>query len=186
MSTRQTLLRAALQVFAERGSDGGSMREIARRSGVNVATAYHHFGSKRDLLLAIFREMFVDVVDYDAAWGPTASDPKETLEALFALSWAYLSVGADVLRLAVAEALKGDPEVMAVFREWQRRGDAQLENQMLRGGLATPKEAKERAWTVRQVIWGVFVEALMQGTLDDEWFAPRARDAASTLIESWR
>lgn len=186
MGTREKLLEAALEVFAERGSDGGSMREIARRSGVNVATTYHHFGSKRELLLAIFREMFVDVVAYDSAWGPTPADPKEALEALLVLSWAYLSNGADVLRLAIAEGVKGDPDVIAVFQEWQQRGDAALEVQMLRGGLATPQNAKVRAWTVRQVIWGVFTAALIGGPMDIETFRSHARDAADQLFESWR
>lgn len=186
MSTRETLLRSALEVFAERGADGGSMREIARRSGVNVATAYHHFGSKRELLLTIFREMFVDVADYDGVWGPTPDDTRDALEALLVLSWAYLSNGADVLRLAISEGVKGDPEIVAVFQEWQRKGDAAIENQLLRGGLATPQNAQVRAWTVRQVIWGVFTGALIGDPFDMETFRTHARNAAHTLMESWR
>ena len=186
MATRDLLLHTALGVFAERGTDGGSMREIARRAGVNVATAYHHFESKRDLLLAIFREMFVDVVEYGDAWGPAPDDPKESLEALLHLSWAYLSNGADVLRLAIAEGLKGDEEILAVFDEWQKRGDREIENQLLRDGLATPQNVASRALTVRHVIWGAFTSALIGGPLDDETFRVLAADAARELYESWR
>jgi AcrR family transcriptional regulator len=186
VATREVLLQTALGVFAERGADGGSMREIARRAGVNVATTYHHFGSKRELLLTIFREMFVDVADYDGAWGPPPDDPKDALRALLHLSWAYLALGADVLRLAIAEGLKGDEEILAVFEEWQQRGDRAIENQLLRGGLATPKNVVRRAWTVRQVIWGAFTAALIGGPLDNETFGRQARDAADELFESWR
>lgn len=183
MGTRETLLETALAVFAERGSDGGSMREIARRSGVNVATAYHHFDSKRDLLLTIFREMFVDVASYDEAWGPPPDDPKEALEALLQLSWAFLSNGSTILRLAIAEGIKGDAEVIALFSEWQRKGDAAIEVQLLRGGIATAANAKTRAWAVRQVIWGVFTASLIGEAMD---FRSRATEAADALMESWR
>ena len=185
VNTREKLLTTALGVFAERGTDGGSMREVARRAGVNVATAYHHFGSKRDLLLTIFREMFVDVADYDGAWGPAPDDPREALQALLHLSWAYLSSGADVLRLAIAEGLKGDQEILAVFDEWQQRGDRAIENQLLRGGLATPQNVGRRALTVRHVIWGAFTSALIGGPLDGEHFRVLADHAAHELFESW-
>jgi AcrR family transcriptional regulator len=186
VATRELLLQTALGVFAERGADGGSMREIARRAGVNVATAYHHFDSKRDLLLTIFREMFIDVADYEDAWGPPPDDPKDALQALLHLSLAYLALGADVLRLAIAEGLKGDEEILAVFEHWQQKGDRAIENQLLRGGLATPNNVARRAWTVRQVIWGAFTAALIGGPLDNETFARQARDAADELFESWK
>jgi AcrR family transcriptional regulator len=46
---REVIARAATQVFAERGYDGASIDEIARRSGVSAPVVYDHFASKRDL-----------------------------------------------------------------------------------------------------------------------------------------
>ncbi len=50
--TRDRLLRAAAQVFAERGYDGARVADIAAAAGVSNGALYAHFGSKADLLVA--------------------------------------------------------------------------------------------------------------------------------------
>jgi AcrR family transcriptional regulator len=182
VSTREKLLATALGVFAERGTDGGSMREIARRAGVNVAAAYHHFGSKRALFLAIFRELgFVDAPFDVSTISFEGQSPALRLETILLGAWVLMATGSDVVRLAVLETLKGDDEVRAVFNEWQVQGDAGIEQVLVRAGLATNANAPQRAWLVRQVIWGVFVEALMHGRLDADELRDKARTAAETL-----
>lgn len=49
------ILEAALDVFAENGYDGGSMREIASRVGVSEPALYRHFSGKEALFLALVR-----------------------------------------------------------------------------------------------------------------------------------
>jgi AcrR family transcriptional regulator len=44
---------AGVEVLAERGVDGLSLREVARRAGVSQAAPYHHFADKGALLSAI-------------------------------------------------------------------------------------------------------------------------------------
>lgn len=51
--TRQDILDAALDLFAENGFFGTSMREIARRVGVRESALYHHFPSKESILEAL-------------------------------------------------------------------------------------------------------------------------------------
>jgi AcrR family transcriptional regulator len=46
---RELIERAATEVFAERGYQGASIDEIARRSGVTPPVVYDHFASKLDL-----------------------------------------------------------------------------------------------------------------------------------------
>ena len=47
--TRQTLLEAAVAVFAQRGFRAASVREICQRAGANVAAVNYHFGDKEAL-----------------------------------------------------------------------------------------------------------------------------------------
>jgi AcrR family transcriptional regulator len=54
--TRQRILDVALALFAERGYDATSMREIAERVGFTKAALYYHFDSKADIV----RSMLVD------------------------------------------------------------------------------------------------------------------------------
>jgi AcrR family transcriptional regulator len=48
--TRSRILRAAEALFAERGFDAVSMRDITTAAGVNLASINYHFGSKLALL----------------------------------------------------------------------------------------------------------------------------------------
>ena len=54
-STRERLLRAAADEFAERGFDGTRVADIATAAGVSNGALYAHFGSKAELLLAALR-----------------------------------------------------------------------------------------------------------------------------------
>ncbi len=51
---RQDILLAAASVFQERGYEGATMADIARKVNLTAGSLYHHFPSgKRDLLLAV-------------------------------------------------------------------------------------------------------------------------------------
>ncbi len=50
---RGVLIDEGALLLAEKGADGFSMREVARRAGVAVAAPSHHFGNARGLLTAI-------------------------------------------------------------------------------------------------------------------------------------
>ncbi len=52
-ATRQAILDAALEVFAESGYRAGSLREIAVRVGMSEAGLLHHFRNKVALLEAV-------------------------------------------------------------------------------------------------------------------------------------
>jgi AcrR family transcriptional regulator len=50
--TRQVILAAAREAFAERGFDKASIRQIATSAGVDPALVHHYFGSKDKLFVA--------------------------------------------------------------------------------------------------------------------------------------
>jgi AcrR family transcriptional regulator len=50
-TTRERLLRAALELIAERGYDGASTAAIAARAGLSEMTLFRHFGTKAALLI---------------------------------------------------------------------------------------------------------------------------------------
>lgn len=58
---RALLIRAADEVFAERGVDA-TLDEIAKHAGVGVATAYRHFENKQALLEALFEDRMTKVL----------------------------------------------------------------------------------------------------------------------------
>jgi len=52
-STKDKILCVAERLFAERGFAGVTMRQIMKETGADVAAAYYHFKSKRDLFDAV-------------------------------------------------------------------------------------------------------------------------------------
>jgi len=69
--TRQLLLDAAGELFAEHGIEGTSVEQVAERAGVSVGTLYFHFGSKEALALAFIGSALdqVEVLMADVAKG---------------------------------------------------------------------------------------------------------------------
>lgn len=53
---RRTILATALEVFAESGFRGASIREIANRVGMTDTGVLHHFGGKGNLLLEVVKQ----------------------------------------------------------------------------------------------------------------------------------
>ena len=51
---REHIINTAIQLFATRGFEGSSIRDIAAAAGVNIAMINYYFGSKEGLFLAIF------------------------------------------------------------------------------------------------------------------------------------
>jgi AcrR family transcriptional regulator len=60
---KQTILDTAETLFAQYGYDPTSTREIAEKSGVNVAMISYYFGSKENLLKAVITRYGEDVLD---------------------------------------------------------------------------------------------------------------------------
>ena len=55
-STRERILDTAFELTTAQNSTGISMRRLADGCGLNVATIYHHFPSKAELLRAVLEE----------------------------------------------------------------------------------------------------------------------------------
>lgn len=61
--TLDPVLNSAVEAFVETGYHGASMRVIAERAAISIAGVYHHYGSKQDLLVAIF-DLTMDDLDW--------------------------------------------------------------------------------------------------------------------------
>jgi TetR/AcrR family fatty acid metabolism transcriptional regulator len=76
---RDAILRAAIDVFAERGFFNAQVADIARVAGVAAGTVYLYFKGKDDLLVSIFeRSMREGLANGRAAVGKL-HDPRERL-----------------------------------------------------------------------------------------------------------
>ena len=76
---KEKLIAATEALILERGVDGFSLREVARRAGVSPAAPSHHFGDARGLLAEVAYLGFRDFADALAAADARGSDPASRL-----------------------------------------------------------------------------------------------------------
>jgi len=81
--TRQALLDAAAELFAERGVEGASVDAVAEAAGRTSGAVYDHFGSKEGLLFALLEGWVDDVAAVTGAELSTAT----SLEERMAVMW---------------------------------------------------------------------------------------------------
>jgi AcrR family transcriptional regulator len=134
-ATRQALLDAAQQVFADRGYSDAGIAEIVERSGISVGSLYHHYGGKAGLYLALWEELSGE---QDAQAASAVSAARERGEndpiALFVEgSRAYLEVCWD--RRAAARLFHGGegPSGFSLMRQTRARQWIGANTRLLRG-----------------------------------------------------
>lgn len=62
-STKARILEAAEEVFATRGFEGASTREIAAKASVNISSLHYHWESKETLYFAVFQNIYDRLVE---------------------------------------------------------------------------------------------------------------------------
>ncbi|MBL1101684.1 TetR/AcrR family transcriptional regulator [Streptomyces coffeae] len=95
--TRQRIQDVALELFAERGYEKTSLREIAEQLEVTKAALYYHFKTKEDILLSLFQDLG-QPLDELLAWGTEQPRTLETKQELMRRYSAALNKAAPLFR----------------------------------------------------------------------------------------
>jgi TetR/AcrR family fatty acid metabolism transcriptional regulator len=76
---RDAILRAAIDVFADRGYFNAQVADVARAAGIAAGTVYLYFRSKDDLLVSIFEKTMKERLAEGHAAVADIADPAERL-----------------------------------------------------------------------------------------------------------
>lgn len=117
-----------VELVAERGIHGTSMSQVAERAGVATGTAYVHFASKRDLLIAAFVEVKTGLGRAALADVDSTIEPRALFEIVWRNSYEHiaadpavarflLQVEASPLSVDAHEALLDDDRLTQLARE---------------------------------------------------------------------
>jgi AcrR family transcriptional regulator len=114
--TRERLLRAAADMFAERGYDGTRVADIAAAAGLSNGALYAHFGSKAELLVGALRahgrRLLADLF---------ATDPSRSVTDLLLVAGRRLPRRRDPSGYLIVEALvaaRRDQDVARPMRDY--------------------------------------------------------------------
>ncbi len=190
-ATRRRILQIALTLMAQRGVDGTSMRDLASAAGLNVASLYHYFPSKRDLLESVLIEQgFLPIrPDHTDPDGTSAavSEPLTLAQLLAEIMTSMFEVE-DFVRLMVGEAMRGEATARAVGLDLFASFETSIEDwvRQNRPDLDEGPGAAAVARLLSAMVVGIFIQhaADVLGDEGDDLTAlslDRAREAASIL-----
>jgi AcrR family transcriptional regulator len=171
-ATRAALLRAARELFAERGYAGVGTEEIVRRSGVTRGALYHHFRGKADLFRAVFERLEQELAERFAGEALARPDPWEALGAGAEL-FLDVCLEPEVQRIALLDA----PSVLG-WEEW-REIEARYSLGLIRAGLEAAMEAGAIERRPLDALAHVILGAMMETGL----FVARAADVPAARAE---
>ncbi len=145
------------------------MRDLASAAGLNVASLYHYFPSKRELLEAVLVEqgfMPLRAPRPDSNGEATVAD---TLEHLLAGIFVTMFEVQDFVRLMVGEAMRGESTARAVGLDLFTSAHTPIEEWVMqhRPDLVERFGAPEVARLLCATLVGVFVQ-YASGVLDEE------------------
>lgn len=118
---RQRLLEAARELFAERGLSV-TLDDVAHRAGLGVGTAYRRFGSREELVTALFEERMHDILAL-ADDALTIEDPWEAL-VTFLANMAELQASDRGLKEVMLGSVAGRERVARLRDQLRPRGQA--------------------------------------------------------------
>ena len=113
-SQRPRILEAARGLMARHGADGVSMRQLATECGLNVATLYHYFPSKADLLRSVIEERHYDALMQESLPIDREAPPRRRLVDLLIHVWTEALAEEEVWRLLLGESLRSDDVALRV------------------------------------------------------------------------
>jgi len=166
---RDAILRAATDVFAERGFFNAQVADVARAACVAAGTVYLYFRSKDDLLISIFERSMRDALAEGRAMVGAETDARERLRR-----FARLHLG----------RLGRDRTLAVVFQVELRQSTKFMERfsaTLLRDYLGLIREAiadGQRAGVLRSDIKATAAAKMFFGALDEmatNWILSRRR-----------
>ena len=115
-NTRERILAAALEVFAEQGFDGARTRDIAERAGANLGLLSYYFGPKPKLWQAAVASAFRELQDELAetlvpAAGGAAADERARLERVLRRFVHFVARRPAFMRLMNDEGKRDSPRM---------------------------------------------------------------------------
>jgi AcrR family transcriptional regulator len=159
---RETLVEAAVHVFAERGFHGTPTGEVAKAAGISQAYLFRLFPTKAELYVAAVDRCFARTLATFKAAAESAGD-QDVLEAMGS---AYVELLEDrTALLGQLQAFAGAVDDPAV-RDAVRRGFAEMYRFVAGASLASDEEIA--AWFARGMLVNV-LGAMDAQSVDEPW-----------------
>lgn len=164
--TAERILDAAEEVFAEKGFEGATLRDVADRVGIRIPSLYNHFSSKDALYTAVLSRGIGPVLKTLAA---SAVDDEQSRARILEDTLAVLAARPNVPRLVLHETLAGGGHLRKMLEEWLGPVLLQAQNLVERGPAAKrwePEQLPHLVLAMYNIVVGYFAAAPIYRDLD--------------------
>jgi AcrR family transcriptional regulator len=181
---RARILDAALPLVGDLGAAGTSMRRLAAACGLNVATIYHYFPSKADLLRALIEERrYGERMAADDPPADFALPPDARFREFFAWLVSQTLEEEAVLRMLLGEGLRANPTARSSAQDLLAALDTTVSGWLTAGFpeivALVPAPAAARA--IRRSLLALLTEHLATGRADVSSYG---EDLAALLLSA--
>ncbi|HZM78279.1 MAG TPA: TetR/AcrR family transcriptional regulator [Candidatus Limnocylindrales bacterium] len=179
-SSKDKILEAALDLFAEKGYDATGVQEIVATAGVTKGALYHHFAAKEDILFEIYGSVFTrQLAELDAIL-ELQKDPVWTLRAVIESIVVSTAASAKAAAVFSREVSRLDQvrykELQSDWRRYQDSVRALIRSAQADGIFATAASPEIISWAIFGVTTSLHT-----------WYRPdgpkSARDIAHELAD---
>jgi AcrR family transcriptional regulator len=168
IASRERVLDAAVDLFAEQGYDGTSVTQVIERAGLTKGGFYHHFASKEALLFEVYGDLITRQLDSMHEILSRRLPPAETLRLLIVDLVESTATSARRALVFWRELGRLGDERTAEYRAARRRYHDEV-HKLVRQGQTSGAFAKvASADTVTFTIFGVINELPL-------WYRPSGR-----------
>jgi AcrR family transcriptional regulator len=175
------ILAYAAEVFAEKGYEGASMRDLSRLSGMSLAGLYYYFDSKEKLLYHIQKHTFTTIVDRLRERLEESTDPQERIRIFVHNHVDYAIANQRAMKVLAHEddVLKEGhgAELAAIKREYYRICVGLVEDLSTSKAPTRSELVAARRTSTRTSVMGLF--GMMNWLYT--WYKPRVDPSADVI-----
>src|SRR5689334_10141764 len=175
---KRELMHMAAELFAERGYDAVSVRDLAAAAGITVPTLYWYIGNKEQLLIDLFQDVQQDFWARLHAVEQSDLPADEKLRAVMREQFDLMSTRRAEALVTFRERHRVEPELRDRVAPTRRDID-----NIVRTILVAGRDEGLWAETVPLDVANLAIWSIMQYA--PQWFRPNGRKSASQLAEEF-
>lgn len=148
-NSKTRILEAATKLFAQKGFDGTSIREICKKADVNLCMISYYWGGKQELYQGIIEDLLEKQIEYSKGFLDLNKNPKdmsvdECADLLLAISekfvdFFYTNISSDLIVILLKEQQKPDFIVKSPVLDYMRAVVARVLNKDVNDRLVVLK-----------------------------------------------
>ena len=175
--TKQRILKAALQLFKERGLEGTTTKEISKKAGIAEGTLFNYFKTKEDLALYFFQNETESLIKWFRGEARLQKAPlPEKLFAIIHRQLEYIEPYEDFIGAVFYRSLQPTSSLSPLSLDSQ-----ELRLKYLRFIREILAEAEERGEIPRLGDLGAYAVGLFYIGMVTHWLHDRSRGKQRTL-----